>query len=310
MRGKRTNGAGDRLDGGRDRTLGCLADRQYGVVSRTQLLAMGLSSDVVDRAVRSGRLRPVFRGVYAVGHTALRREGWWMAGKLAAGDGATLSHRSAAMLWGLLTGPVLPVELIGTGERGRKLTGVVAHRMRLDPTEIVIRDGLRVTTPARTIVDLAPVLARRSLRETVERAQDLHRFRPVEIRAILDRDPGRPGTRPLSDLLALLQPDADKARSHLERIFLALVRRARLPRPAVNEVIGGRSRDFVWPKERLVVETDGYRYHSSKGAQRRDRRRDRELTALGWRPVRFTYEEVAFEPGEVARELAALLRSG
>jgi very-short-patch-repair endonuclease len=295
---------------GRDWAFGHLADRQYRVVSRGQLLAAGLGRETIGRAVRSGRLRPVFRGVYAVGHMALRREAWWMAALLVARDGATLSHRSAAVMWDLLRGPILPVELITTGDRRRRQPRVLTHRMRLDPTEIVIRDGLQVTTPPRTIVDLAPLLARRSLRETVERAQDLHRFRPVEIRTILDRDPGRPGTRPLSDLLALLQPDADNARSHLERLFLALVRRARLPRPAVNEVIGGRSRDFVWPKERLVVETDGYRYHSSKRAQRRDRRRDRELTALGWRPVRFTYEEIAFEPGEVARELAALLRSG
>ena len=102
--------------------------------------------------------------------------------------------------------------------------------------------------------------------------------------------------------------DSDRARSHLERLFLALARRARLPRPQTNSEIAGRSRDFAPPAQRLVVETDGYRYHSSRQARRRDNRRDRQLTALGWRPVRFTYEEIVFEPAEVAKELTVLLR--
>jgi very-short-patch-repair endonuclease len=104
-----------------------------------------------------------------------------------------------------------------------------------------------------------------------------------------------------------MSPGNDNARSHLERLFLALTRAAKLPRPAINEEVGGRSRDFVWPDRRLVVETDGYRYHSSREAKRRDNRRDRQLIALGWRPVRFTYEEIAFEPAAVATELAGLL---
>jgi very-short-patch-repair endonuclease len=106
-----------------------------------------------------------------------------------------------------------------------------------------------------------------------------------------------------------MAPDNDNARSHLERLFLTLTRKANLPKPIPNHDIAGRRRDFAWPVERLVVETDGYRYHSSRTAKRRDNRRDRELTALGWRPVRFTYEEVAFEPRVVGEELARLLRN-
>jgi very-short-patch-repair endonuclease len=177
----------------------------------------------------------------------------------------------------------------------------------LDPFDALVIDSLRVTTPSRTIVDLAAILGGRALREAVEHAQDLRRFDPQDIRATLARAPRRSGTRRLSDLIALLQPDKDNARSDLERLFLALTRRARLPRPEPNREIGGRSRDFVWLEQRLVVETDGYRYHSSRQARRRDNRRDRQLTALGWRPVRFTYEEIAFEPAEVARDLAGLL---
>ena len=291
----------------RDWTVGALADRQHGVVSREQLLAAGVSAQAIGRAVRAGRLRPLFRGVYAVGHIAVRREGWWMAALLAGGEDAALSHLTAATLWELRTGPILPVEIITSSARGRKHDRITTHRICLGASETLVFDRLRVTTPARTIVDLAGTLSARSLRETIERAQDRRRFHPGQIRASLAHGRRRPATGPLTDLLELMQPDADNARSHLERLFLALARGTGLPRPEVNRVIGGRRRDFSWPQQRLVVEVDGYRYHSSRQAKRRDHRRDRELTALGWRPIRLTYEEVAFEPNEIARELGALL---
>jgi very-short-patch-repair endonuclease len=245
---------------------------------------------------------------YGVGHVALRREGWWMAALLACGEGAALSHRTAAQAWGLTMGPTLPIDVTTSTDHGRKHRQITTHRMLLAPLDALLRDNLRLTTPSRTIVDLAATLQGRALRETVERAQDLRRFDPNDIRETLARGPRRPGTRRLHDLITVLAPDEDNARSHLERRFLALVRKARLPKPACNHEIAGRRRDFAWPDQRLVVETDGYRYHSSRQAKRRDNRRDRELTALGWRPVRFTYEEIAFEPGEVAQELVRLLR--
>jgi very-short-patch-repair endonuclease len=293
----------------RDQVVGGLADRQHGVVSREQLLAAGVGSGAIGRALDAGRLRPVFRGVYAVGHLALRREGWWMAALLTCGEGATLSHRTAATIWGLLTGPTLPIDVTTSTDHGRRHRQITTHRTRLAPLDALLRDNLRLTTPSRTIVDLAATLEGRALREAVERAQDLRRFDPNDIRTTLARAPRRPGTRRLQELIALMSPDKDNARSHLERLFLALTRKARLPKPATNHEIAGRRRDFAWPDQRLVVETDGYRYHSSRSAKRRDNRRDRELTALGWRPVRFSYEEVAFEPCVVGEELARLLRN-
>ena len=288
--------------------VGAFADRQHGVVARGQLVAAGLTARMIDRAVEAGRLRVVFRGVYAVGHVALRREGWWMAALLACGSGATLSHRSAATLWRLRIDPVLPIDITTSTSRGRKHARITTHRTRVDTLDALVIDDLRVTTPSRTIVDLAAILSGRALREAVERAQDLRRFDPADIQATLNRSPRRAGARRLADLIALLQPDKDNARSHLERLFLALTRKAGLPRPEPNHLIGGRRRDFAWPDQRLVVETDGYRYHSTRQARRRDNRRDRQLTALGWRPARFAYAEIAFEPAEVADELAELLR--
>jgi very-short-patch-repair endonuclease len=291
----------------RDQVVGGLADRQYGVVRREQLLAAGVGRGAIVRALDAGRLRPVFRGVYAVGHTALRREGWWMAALLACGEGAALSHRTAAMVWGLQTGPTLPIDVTTSTDHGRRHRQITTHRTRLHALDALVIDGLRVTTPSRTIVDLAATLKGRALRDAVERAQDLRRFDPDDIRDTLARAPRRSGTRRLENLIAVMGPDKDNARSHLERTFLALTRKARLPAPAVNQEIAGCCRDFAWLDQRLVVETDGYRYHSSRQAKRRDNRRDRQLTALGWRPLRFTYEEIAFEPEEVAEELAELL---
>jgi very-short-patch-repair endonuclease len=292
----------------RDRVVGELADRQYGVVARRQLLLAGMTGAAIGRAVEAGRLRPVFRGVYAVGHVAVRREGWWLAALLACGEGAVLSHRTAATIWQLRTGPILPIEVTTSTNHGRKHARITTHRTPLHPLDALIIDGLRVTTPSRTLVDLAASLERRALREAVERAQDLRRFDPGDIAGTLARAPRRQGTRALADLVALMQPDTDNARSHLERLFFALVRKAKLPRPAANHEIAGRARDFVWREQRLVAETDGYRYHSTRQARRRDNRRDRQLTTLGWRPVRFTYEEIAFEAGDVGCELGELLR--
>jgi very-short-patch-repair endonuclease len=233
-----------------------------------------------------------------------------MAALLACGDSAVLSHRSAAALWDLAPGPVRPVELIVAGDGGRTQPGLRTHRMHLESSDFVVLDGLRVTTPARTIADLAARLKGRDLRRLVERAQDLRRFDATALHAHLSSRPRRPGSAALRDLLALIEPDADGARSHLERLFLRLVRRAGLPEPEVNVRIGRASRDFAWTAQQLAVEVDGGAYHSSSRARRRDNRRDRGLAALGWRTARFTYEEVALAPEEVARQLRDLLATG
>lgn len=291
----------------RDWVTGEIADRQHGTVSRAQLIAAGLSGRSVTRSLAAGRLRPMFRGVYAVGHVAVRREAWWQAALLACAEGAVLSHDAAAELWRLRRGELFPISVIVPGDGGRKHDRIRVRRMRLQASEWMLLDGLRVTTPARTIVDLAGELGPRQRRELVERAQDLHRFDAPALRAVIERNPRRPGGRALLDFIALLEPDVDGARSYLERLFLPLVRKAGFPRPEVNVRVAGRRRDFVWREQRLVVEVDGYAYHSSRRAMRRDRGRDRQLTAAGWRPARFTYEEVAFEPVATATELATLL---
>ena len=291
----------------RDRVVGEIADRQHGVVSRMQLVAAGLSHREIDGSIAADRLRAMFRGVYSVGHAVVGTKGWCQAALLACGDGSVLSHGTACMLWGFRRADLLPVSVVAPRNGGRKQHGIAARRMRLDRNDWMVLDGLRVTTPARTILDMAGELGPREMRRLVERAQDLRRFDPNGIEAVLERNPPRRGCRPLLHLIALLQPAADGTRSYLERLFLALIRRAGLPKPEVNVTIEGRERDFLWRDQRLVIEVDGYAFHSSRAAMRRDKARDRQLTAAAWRPARFTYEEVAFEPAATAAELAALL---
>jgi very-short-patch-repair endonuclease len=269
------------------------------------LLAAGISDRTIVTAIRAGRLRPLFRGVYAVGHTALSRRGWWTAALLACGPGSVLAFGTAASMWRLHHAPTLPLEVAVVGARGRTQRNLIVHRARLERTDTVRLDGLRVTIPAQTIVDMAAQSSPRELRRIVERAQDLRRFHADAIRA---RAAGRRGCKQLRDLVTLVQPDKDKARSHLERLFLKLVRHHRLPLPEVNHPIAGQERDFVWPEQRLVVEVDGYQWHSTKEAKRRDHQRDRQLTALAWRPVRFTFEDVVFESEAAVAELKRLLR--
>lgn len=291
----------------RDGVARALADHGHGVAGRDELLAAGVSAGQIQGSLRTGRLRPMFPSVYSVGHGAVSNEGWCRAALLACGNGSVLGHGTACLLWRMRRDELFPLSVIVPGNRGRKLDRIRVRRMRLEHWEWMVLDGLRLTTPARTIVDMAGDLRPKEMRRLVERAQDVRRFDPTQVQRILQSHPRRPGCRPLLHLIALLEPDADGAKSYLERLFLALVRKAGLPKPEVNVKIEGRERDFVWRDRRLVIEVDGYAFHSSKQAIARDKKRDRELTAALWRPARFTYEEVAFEPAATAAELRDLL---
>jgi very-short-patch-repair endonuclease len=293
----------------RDWVAGEIADRQHGLVARWQLLAAGMSHRAISRSLDAGRLRPLFRGVYAVGHAVVSTDGWCQAALLACGEKSVLGHRTACTKWSLRRDDLFPLSVIVPGDRGRKHDRIETRRVKLDRRDWMVFDSLRVTTPARTIVDMAGELRGKEMRLLVECAQDIRRFKPGQIRAVLERNPHRPGCRPLLHLVALLDPDADGARSYLERLFLKLVRKAKLPEPEVNQQIEGRERDFVWRDHRLVIEVDGHAHHSSRAAMRRDKARDRELTAALWRPARFTYEDVAFEPEATVNELRNLLRN-
>ena len=283
-----------------DERLAKLATAQYGVVSIAQLHELGLTRDAVARRVQAGRLHRLHRGVYAVGHTVLNRNARYLAAVLAAGDGAVLSHRSAAILWGIHRSNAAKIDVTVPRTCGFRSTRTIAvHRPRLPPIAMT-HAGVRVTTPGRTLQDLATAVPRRMLEKAAEMAEAL--------RLHVELDPDHPGDARLAAVLD--QHDLDHTtRSPLEDDFLELCDRYAIPRPLVNTVVEGFEVDFVWPEARLIVETDSRTWHDTADAFERDRVRDARLTAAGWRVVRFTRRRVRTEPAVVADLVRTLLRS-
>jgi len=282
-----------------------IAARQYGVVSIDQLRRAGLSEEAIRRRVAAGRFHRVHRGVYAVGHVALAPEAMCLAAVLAVGRGthkggsvlahwgAAASHRSAAFLWGLASDPGSTCHVVVAGDSGRAMrAGVRVHRsVSLLPAEVTLRRRVPVTTSARTIADLR-LAVRARLPGTVS---------PRELRAAVRQ----------ANVLGLPIDErdaADRTRSDLEQAFLAICRRHRLPRPEVNVRIGPFLVDFLWRDQRLVVETDGYRYHRGKVAFQDDRGRDLELRQLGFDVLHLSERQIDDESKRVAEVLAAALR--
>jgi very-short-patch-repair endonuclease len=286
-----------------------LAARQHGIVTRRQLLALGFGRRSIEHRLARGRLFPASLGVYAVGWPALSRRRQWMAAVLAGGEGAALSHRSAAALWEI-------------GEEGGWIDVSVRRRCELRrpgirfrgrPSlvtgDIVLRDDIPVTSPVQTLVDLATELDRVALERAVNNADKRDLLDPEALRDELARFGGNPGVRPLRHLLDRLffrLSDSD-----LEIYFRRIVRGAKLPIPLTKQRVNGFEVDFFWPDLGLVVETDGLRYHRTPSAQLRDARRDRAHVMAGMTPLRFTHYEVRYESGRVRAELVrtvAMLR--
>lgn len=295
-----------------DRVLAELAARQHGVVGRRQLLAIGVTRGAIRRRLTAGRLHPIYLGVYAVGHRAITRHGRWMAAVLACGDGALLSHRSAAALWGLSrpwglgAGAAMDV----TVHRGQahNRPGIVVHRSRrIDDDDRSRRDGIPVTAVARTLLDLAGTVGRRRLNQSWEEADRLGLLDLKAVAQLCERAGGRRGARLLGAVLADHRGPAPATRSELERRFLRLCREAGLPAPAVNVLVDGLEADAVWEGRRLVVELDGYAYHRTRASFERDRRRDEQLQLAGYRVLRVTHRRLADQPGSVVRAIRSLL---
>jgi very-short-patch-repair endonuclease len=282
-----------------DAAIATLAGRQHGVVARRQLLALGLGAKAIDHRVQSGRLHLLHRGVYAVGHRRVTREGRWMAAVLAAGPRAVLSHRSAAALWGIRPTARRRVE-VTTAKRLHPREDLHPHCAVLPPDEITTHEGIPVTTPARTLLDLAAVVPRNQLDRALNEAEIRRLQGPAEL---LDRHPAARGTKALRTLLL------DARRSHRapsEAEFLDFVRAHDLPLPETNVIVEGYEADALWRGAKLIVELDGFVTHGTRRAFVRDRRRDLTLTARGWRSVRVTDDQLA-RPADLAAELLSSL---
>jgi hypothetical protein len=254
-----------RRQGAPDHAISRLAAGQDGVVARGQLVELGLSPQAIDRRVQMGRLHPMHRGVYAVGHRLVPAAGRRWAAVLALGDGAVISHGTAAGAWGLRESRSGVMHVIVPGRGGRKRrAGIRVHRPEeLPPDEITTLDGLPITTPARTLLDLAACgLRDRALEAALDSAEITRCLDFGDLHRLLARSWGRPGTRSLQAQLSRYGGPVD-TRSRLERLLHELCDDHGLPRPLANTVIEGRVRDFYWPDRRLVVEADSYRWHRS-----------------------------------------------
>jgi very-short-patch-repair endonuclease len=301
---------GESRSRGIDAAIAASARAQHGVMARRQLRSLGLSLDAIDRRVAAGRLHVLHRGVYAVGHAALTRHGHWLAAVLAGADGAALSHRSAAALWGIRDTARGEIEITVARECVRP--GIRAHRTTLAPDETTTHHGIPVTTPARTLLDLAALLDEHRLARAAERAEALRLTSPTSLATLVSRYPGRPGTPALRRLIELDRIQATTSRSKLERRFLSLLEAQGLPRPLVNEEIRLDETtkvepDFTWRGHRLIVELDGYETHATRAAFERDRARDRALHAQGWRVLRITWRQLHDDAQTIATELRAVL---
>lgn len=268
-------------------------------MTRTGILALGLGKSAIAEWVKKGRLHRVHRGVYVVGYPHLSRNGRFMAAVLACGEGAALSHFSAAVLWGLLTDGGTTVHVTARTERRR--SGLVVHEALVRSEEVRKRHGTPVTSPARTLVDLADVAPRRTLEKAIDEAEYLR----LDCTGLAPRH-GRCGSGLLKRVLAEHRPGSTRTRSPLEDVFIALCDRHHLPRPEVNVYIEGYECDFVWREQRLIVETDGGAAHGTTRAKKRDPVRDAELMIAGWRVWRLTYERLSSEPDAVADQLIGL----
>lgn len=298
------------------RQIWALARRQHGVITRRQLLKLGYGTDAIKHRVAIGRLHPVRRGVYAVGSPDLSMHAHWMAAVLHCGEGALLSHHSAAELWGIrmaarARGPAIArpglIHVTVTNDVTRRAPGLRTHRpSSLLPEDRAARDRIPVTSPARTLIDLAIQLRPRQLEAAVNEADARELIDPEALRRAVERHPRVRGTRALRELLD--RRTFVLTASELERRFLPLVRRAGLPLPRTGEYVNAFEVDFHWPQLGLVVETDSLRYHRTPAQQARDRQRDHAHARAGLTQLRFTHAQVRFEPESVVSTLRSVAR--
>jgi very-short-patch-repair endonuclease len=296
------------VSGTRDQRVAAIAERQRGRISRQQLLAAGISRNVIDRMRANGRLHRLHAGVYAAGHLAPIELGRETAALLAAPDAAFLSHCSAAALWGLRPAPEPsdPVEITVVGGRSIKRDGIRAHRaVSIERRDLRIHERLPVTSPARALLDIAGDVSEDQLEDALDTGLSTGVVRPDQIRDVLGRSSSsRKGAGLLKALVDDRTEQAATSRSKYERILRRLIRAADLPQPEMNVLLHGFEVDCLWRELRLVVEVDGYRYHGSRAKFESDRRRDAVLKAAGWVVIRVTRRQLDHEPLAVIARLA------
>jgi very-short-patch-repair endonuclease len=283
-----------------------LAGAQYGVVTTRQLLAAGFGRHAIARRVEGEWLVRLHEGVYQVGIFGGRFAGE-MAALLVCGAHAAIGRRSALGVYGLLRGDGAVVDVALPHHVRSSRRGIRCHRVAsLPEADVTVRHGLRVTTPARTLVDLAATTPPAELERLIEEMQVQGLASPAEILEAIRRGSGRPGITKLRAVCDLID-ESLFTRSEAERRLRRLVRSAALPMPRTNVRRAGWEVDAVWDRQRLVVEVDGYRFHRTRAKFERDRRKDAQLLLAGYRVLRITWRQLTREPETVIATIAAAL---
>jgi very-short-patch-repair endonuclease len=294
-------------DYSRDRAVTRIAGRQRNLISAAQLWECGLGKDAVARRVRAGWLRLVFQGVYSVGSGELPPLALEFGALMSCGEGALISHRSAAFVWGMREKPPPKVEVsvVGLGCRARR--GMRVHRIKaIDKRELRVREGLWVSSPARAVLEVAAVGSQDELIDVIDAGLANRQFRPRDLKDVLARNRGRRGAARLAELLGDETAMAI-SRSRGEKALLRLIRDAGLPMPATNVKFGRVEADFVWHEERVIVELDSPTFHGGPGAFERDREKDFVFRGAGFDVLRPTRRHVVYEPTRVLVLLAQAL---
>jgi putative AbiEi antitoxin of type IV toxin-antitoxin system len=285
-----------------ERAIAVLARRQRGYVTRRQLLALGLGSDAIAYRVRVGRLVPVHQGVYAVGHIPALPIDRAYGALLACGPDAVLSHGSAATLWGIRRQWTLPFEVAFSSLRRPR--GIIVHRTTVTHRDTRVQQGIRVTSPARTLLDNEPEMSDEQLIRAFNDLRLGKHLRTSELAELLGRSNGNRGTKRLRPLLG---SPANPSRSWLEDTFLPFCERHKLPTPQTNVYLLGYEVDAYFEAERLIVELDGYDVHSSKNAFESDRDRDADMAVAEIQTIRVTKDRLVQGEVREARRLHAIL---
>lgn len=293
-----------------DEAIAELAARQHGVVARRQLVAVGVTAQMLRSRIARRQLVPLHRGVYAAGHAKLRREGHWLAAVLAAGPDAALSHRDAAALHELGAANHQRID-VTTSRRGREeRPGLTLHRSLLPAADVTTVGEIAVTSVARTLVDLAGILPAARLNRALAEAERRNLLDVGAVEEVAERMRTRRGAahRVLRAALADAARDGlTLTRSELEERFLRLVHAHDLPPPAINAQVDGYEVDAWWRRQRLVVELDGYAYHHARTAFQSDRTKANALLLAGIRVLRFTHRDVVDRGSATAASIAAAL---
>jgi len=292
-----------------DGAIARTAGKQHGVVTAAQLRALGVNQNALEHRLRVGRLHRLHRGVYAVGHRRVSREGHVLAGVLSVGADAVVSHRSAAVVWGLIADRGGPVDVtVSRRLHPRPPVHIHIDRHGLEKRDRTRTAGIPVTTVPRTLLDLAAVVSEPILRRAVRQAYVERLVDEGTLSAQLDRGAARHGA---SRLAQLLGPKLLPTRSELEDRVLDLLKTRGFARPAVNVVPAGLRRrievDFLYADAGLVIEADGARYHDSRVARDEDAARQALLEEAGYQVLRVDWTQVTQRPGQTARRLRQAL---